>query len=152
MQNMDTLVITTLSLSLLVIALGVITFVLHNRVTKLTKGKKGSSLESTIIDNHDCIQKTQIMLDSHSAEISAIKQESMNNLQNIGVVRFNPFKEMGGSQSFAVAITDKNNNGVVISSLYARDRVNIFAKPLTKGISEYTLTEEEQQAITQSIQ
>jgi hypothetical protein len=76
-----------------------------------------------------------------------MQKDAVHNIQNIGVVRFNPFKETGGGQSFAIAMTDKEENGVIISSFYTRDRVNVFAKPLTQGLSEYTLTKEEQAAI-----
>jgi len=65
----------------------------------------------------------------------------------LGVVRFNPFSDVGGDQSFAIALVDGHGNGVVISSLYGRHDIKVYAKPLKKWESEYTLTDEEKQAI-----
>lgn len=70
--------------------------------------------------------------------------------QKLGLVRFNPFKEMGGDQSFSLALLDKENSGFIITSLNSRQGNRIFAKPLDKGSSSYQLSEEEKQAIEQA--
>ena len=64
-------------------------------------------------------------------------------------VRFNPFKGTGagGNQSFATALLNENGDGVVLSSLYSRERVSVYAKPVQKFSSEYELSGEEKQAI-----
>ncbi len=64
-------------------------------------------------------------------------------------VRFNPFQGagLGGNQSFATALINAEGDGVVISSLYSRDRVSIFSKPIKKFSSEYELTAEEKEAL-----
>ena len=72
-------------------------------------------------------------------------------IQKIGVVRFNPFKDTGGDQSFAIALLDKNNNGLVISSLYSREGTRVYTKPIENGDSSYHLSEEEKQAIQKAI-
>jgi hypothetical protein len=66
------------------------------------------------------------------------------------MVRFNPFRETGGDQSFALAMADADGNGAVISSLHSRDATRIYAKPLTAWQSSYPLTDEEQTAIQRS--
>ncbi|NIT70429.1 DUF4446 family protein, partial [candidate division KSB1 bacterium] len=58
----------------------------------------------------------------------------------VGTVRFNPFKGTGGGQSFAAAFLSEHGNGVVISTLYSRERVSVFAKPIQSFASEYELT------------
>lgn len=68
-------------------------------------------------------------------------------LQRVGIVRFNPFNDVGGNQSFAIALLDARDNGIVISSLFVRDSSRIYAKPVHNGESEYQLTEEEALAI-----
>jgi hypothetical protein len=123
---------------------------LWKKLAALTLGAKAKNLETIIVENNLMakeIKKTLIYLNS---EIAEIKNDALFNIQNIGVVRFNPFKETGGSQSFAIALTDKKDSGVVISSLYTRDRINVFAKPIINGESEYTLTKEEKSAIKKS--
>ena len=82
-----------------------------------------------------------------SEKLERLEKNSQFSLQRIGVIRFNPFKESGGNQSFSIAFLDANNNGVVITSLYGRDDNRVFAKPIKDGKSEYLLTEEEKRAI-----
>ena len=132
------------------IGLMVTTMLLWRRISKLTRGKAGTSLETTINENNRLITGIKDEVAALTDRVSFLEKDARMNLQNVGVVRFNPFKETGGSQSFAVALTDKDRNGVVISSIYARDRMSVFAKPLSQGTSTYTLTKEEQEAIKQS--
>lgn len=75
-------------------------------------------------------------------------------VRGIETIRFNPFKGtgVGGNQSFATAFINEKGDGVIFSSLHARDRISIFAKPLKQFISEYDLSEEEQQAIIKAKQ
>lgn len=82
-----------------------------------------------------------------SEELEKVKKNNKSNFQKIGIVRFNPFKEVGSDQSFSVAILDGNDNGVVITSLYTRDKNRVYGKEIKAGISEYNLSEEEKQAI-----
>ena len=68
-------------------------------------------------------------------------------LQRVGVVRYNPFQDSGGDQSFALALLDHAGTGIVISSLHGRAETRIFAKQIENGRSTHSLSEEEQQAI-----
>lgn len=75
-------------------------------------------------------------------------------IRGIETIRFNPFKGtgVGGNQSFATAFINEKGDGVVFSSLHARDRISIFSKPLKQFVSEYELSEEEHQAIEKARQ
>ncbi len=73
---------------------------------------------------------------------------AMRGLHKVGIVRYNPFKDLGGDQSFAIALLDGKNSGLVISSLHTREGTRVYAKPISAGDSKkYALTEEEKQAI-----
>jgi len=63
------------------------------------------------------------------------------------MIRFNPFNETGGNQSFSVAILDGNDCGIVISSLFSRNENRVYGKPIKNGVSEFPLTDEEKEAI-----
>jgi hypothetical protein len=82
-----------------------------------------------------------------SEELENLKKESKFSVQKVGMVRFNPFSEVGGNQSFSIALLDGNDDGIVITSLYARGENRVFGKPIKGGISEYPLSEEEKEAI-----
>lgn len=86
-----------------------------------------------------------------SKEIEVLKKENKFNIQKIGTVRFNPFKEVGGNQSFSVALLDGNNDGIVITSLYTREGNRVYGKPIKNGKSEYLLSEEEKKAIAKAM-
>ncbi len=148
---MQILTLIIIILFVFVIFLGIFVFILNRRIKKLTLGTTAQSLEEIIQENQkrtlDLLTKEQ----EHNIRIKKLEEDSLHNLKNIGVVRFNPFKELGGSQSFALAFLNQKKNGVVISSLYARDRINVFAKPIIDGSSQYTLSKEEQEAIGLSL-
>ena len=79
--------------------------------------------------------------------VALLQEQVYYSLQRVGVVRFHPFDDTGGDQSFAMVLADAYGNGVVMSSLYRRGDSRIFAKPLMQWQSSYALSTEEQQAI-----
>lgn len=137
-------------LSLAVLTLGIFVVIFYKRLKSLSLGNNAQSLESIIVETHEYVKRLAEHQKKLTVDVRNLEEDATHNIQNIGVVRFNPFKETGGSQSFAIALTDKHRNGIVLSSLYTRDRVNIFAKPVTKGSSEYLLMKEELEALEQS--
>ena len=84
-----------------------------------------------------------------NSSLTSIANELKRTIKGIETIRFNPFKDdgVGGNQSFATAIVDDYGNGVVISSLYSRERVSVFAKPIVNWTCEYEMSEEEKTAL-----
>lgn len=82
-----------------------------------------------------------------SIELENIKKENKINVQKIGILRFNPFSEVGGDQSFSLALLDANDDGVVLTSLYTRKENRVYGKPIKNGASHYLLSDEEIKAI-----
>ncbi len=78
-----------------------------------------------------------------------IDEKLRKSVRSVETVRFNPFKGTGagGNQSFATAFINEKGDGVVFSSLHARDRVSIFSKSLKGFVSEHELSEEEKEVI-----
>lgn len=72
-------------------------------------------------------------------------------VRHVGLVRFRPFQDTGGNQSFSLALLDGEGNGVVLSALHSRRDHRLYAKPVTGRASTYPLTEEEQRAIRESV-
>ena len=91
-------------------------------------------------------QNAEILFD-----IDNLKNSLKICVQKIGIVRYNAYKDTGSDLSFALALLDENNDGVVLNGIYSREMSNIYAKPVNSGKSSYTLSEEEQQAIEQAI-
>ncbi len=84
--------------------------------------------------------------------IDVIEANMDNCIQKIGIVRYNAFKDTGSDLSFALAMLDEKNNGVVLNGIYSREMSNIYAKPVENGKSKYTISEEEQEAIQKAIE
>lgn len=85
-----------------------------------------------------------------SQELENLKRENKFNIQKVGIIRFNPFKEIGGNQSFSVALLDGKDNGVVVTSLYTREGNRVYGKPVRNGQSEYLLSAEEKEALNKA--
>jgi len=82
-----------------------------------------------------------------SKELKNLKEEGRFSVQKVGIVRFNPFKDVGGNQSFSICRLDGNDDGMVVTSLYTREGNRVYGKPIKAGQSEYLLSEEEKEAI-----
>ncbi len=82
-----------------------------------------------------------------------LRDDSRWHLQKIGLVRYNPFDGTGGDQSFAVALLNEGGDGVVISSLHARDLTRVYGKPVKAGKADgYEFSEEEKRAVTKALE
>ncbi|MEK7106538.1 MAG: DUF4446 family protein [Patescibacteria group bacterium] len=137
-------------LGALIVVLVVWMTMMENRLRKFFAGKKAESLESLMVDiceKVENLKKTQEEINGHLVVVDKRLDKS---IRNIETVRFNPFLDAGSNQSFAMSFLNDEGNGVVISSLYARDRMSIFAKPIVKGKSEFELTTEEQEVLKKS--
>jgi len=95
----------------------------------------------------DEIAKLKSAKEKVETEIVEMGKKLKKSIRGLGTVRFNPFPDQGSNQSFAIGMLDENGDGVVISSLYSRERMSMFAKPIKNGKSEYDLTEEEKEAL-----
>jgi hypothetical protein len=113
----------------------------------LMAGVDEGNLEDALERQVAYLLQTGQRIDALGQEIQSIGQTLERALQRVGVVRFNPFSDTGGDQSFSIALLDAHGDGVVVSSLFSRSETRVFAKPVQAGQSKYTLSEEEAQAI-----
>ena len=81
-----------------------------------------------------------------------LDEEVAKCIQKVGIVRYSAFKDTGSDLSFAVAMLDENNDGIVFNGIYSREMSNIYAKPVKNGVSEYSLSEEEKESIRRAIE
>ncbi len=142
------LVLSILGLILVILIIWVVK--LEFQIKRLMRGKKGVDLENVLIDAFKNIEQLNISFEENSKDLERIKEKMRKNVQTVGTVRFNPFKDSGSNQSFASAFLDEDGNGVVISTLYSRERVGIYGKPVKNFKSEYELSSEEKEAIDKS--
>lgn len=114
----------------------------------LMTGTSGGNIEAVLADHIGQVRVAAARVEDVDRLARRLERESQYSLQHSGIVRFNPFQRTGGDQSFALALADGHGNGVVLSSLHARDVTRVYAKPLVSWDSGHSLTDEERQAIT----
>ena len=81
------------------------------------------------------------------ARTAILERDLRRSYSRVGLVRFNPFEDTGGNQSFALALLDAAGNGFVISSLHARNMTRVYAKAVAAGKAEAALSAEETEAL-----
>lgn len=143
---------TIVILSVLLVLLSIFVIRLEFRINKLLRGSDNKTLEGTI----RVIEKGHRELTQFRAEVEKylknVEKRLSRSIQSIETIKFNPFKGtgLGGNQSFSTVFLDERGNGVIVSSLYARDRMSIFSKPIKKNVSEIELTDEEKTVLTKA--
>ena len=143
-----------LALGVIIAALLVWIVRLEIRIRRLTEGKNGKSLETSILSikqGHESMERFRKEMESY---LQNVEGRLARSVREVRTVRFNPFKESGtgGNQSFATAFINEKGDGVILSSLYSRDRVSMFAKPVIDYSSDHELTEEERSVLEETRQ
>ncbi len=140
---------------LLVVGLGIWLCLLQRRLTatlahyhRLTAGTNEATLPQVLEYHLERVQRAAGRVDDLDEKYLQMEKVLRGAVQHVGLVRYNPFGDTGGDQSFSLALLNAAGDGVVISSLYARDRTRVYAKPVTNRRSTYHLSDEEEQAIS----
>jgi hypothetical protein len=137
-------------LLLLVVVLARRISAVDRRLQGLTRGSNGGSLEAVLdahLDKVDAVAREVVDVSNRTTALEAAARKAFS---RVGLVRYNPFEETGGNQSFALALLDRNGDGWVLSSLHARSGTRVYAKAISGGRSEAALSEEEAAAIRQA--
>lgn len=147
-----------LGLAVLSLVLLVYTIILSSKVAKICRSRNAKLVEGQagkiadcLTDHADILTKLDIRLEEISANQAELSKELQNCLRKIGIVRFNAFDDIGGEQSFALALLDVNKNGVIISNLYGRQESRLYAKGIVNGNGERALSEEERKALEKAL-
>lgn len=122
---------------------------LKKRYERFTGGEEihSENLENMLYEYNENVKKSNETYGKVLSMIQEFDDEMKWCTQKIGVIRYNPFDEMGGNLCYAVAILDGKDNGVVLNGIHSRNGTFTYAKPIERGVSPYVLTEEELQAL-----
>lgn len=124
---------------------------LDQRFKSALGGSNVGSLENTLSGHLAKVLEVDANLSKLTSEYEKLSTASSLASQKISIVRFNPFGDTGGDQSFSLAILDAYNSGYVLTSIHGRQGTRIYVKPIDYGTSKYTLSDEEKQAVSQAI-
>jgi len=154
---------STLSLTVIVLAVAIVALAawlvvlqrsesrLRSRLRRILSDNGSTGLDEVLAGHATRIEQLGSRVDALTALQRELETATGRSLQKVGVVRFNPFQDSGGDQSFAIAMLDQRGSGVVVSSLHGRAETRIFAKQVTNGRSTHSLSDEEQQAIREAL-
>ncbi|MSR76293.1 MAG: DUF4446 family protein [Candidatus Ryanbacteria bacterium] len=134
------------------VACGARLFYLEKKFKKIFGGGDPKTLETLVVEHAGRIEEAEQALRQLGDAHSTLAQDFLGSIQKVSMVRFNPFSDTGGDQSFVIALLDGKNDGVIFSSLYTRGQPLVYAKPIKAGASHYQLSKEEADALARAIQ
>lgn len=120
---------------------------LRQRFDAALGGASADTLESTLSRHLARVEAVDSRLTNLADEYERLAATNSLASQKISIVRFNPFGDTGGDQSFCLAVLDAHNSGYVLTSIHGREGTRVYTKPIDYGTSKYTLSAEEQQAL-----
>jgi len=120
---------------------------MQKRYRAMMHGMDHANLEEILFAHVEELRKALIQVKSLKEDCKRVDITTSHCLQKMNLVRYNAFENTGSDLSFALAMLDSHNDGVVVSSLFGRNESRVYAKPIVNGQSTYFLTEEEQQAL-----
>lgn len=123
---------------------------LKRRFNQALGGTEAGSLESTLASHLDRVEQVDQRLSRLTEDYEKLSVAASLASQKISIVRYNPFGDTGGDQSFSLAVLDAHDSGYVLSSIHGRQGTRVYVKPIDLGKSKYTLAAEEKQAFTQA--
>lgn len=144
--------ITTLAIiaSLVAIAALVQVWRLTTRMRLVLGDTDGDRLEKQLREYHAKNKEIQVDFEAMTVEHQKLSSVTALSLQKISMVRFNPFGDVGGDQSFSLAMLDGHDSGLILTSIHGRGGTRVYAKPVDLGKSKYSLSAEEKKALQQA--
>lgn len=97
------------------------------------------------------VLRTETKLEELEPRLKLVEDISRISVQKVGFLRFNPFSDTGGDQSFVLVLLDRGNNGFILSSLYTREGVRVYAKNIERGKPKHALSEEEKRVLEEAV-
>ncbi len=138
-------------LAIWILALTVFFWKLQDHYNKLTRGVSEKSMKTVLENLLKDAYTAKKDIDFLKAYCERIEKDGKIHIQKVGLLRFNPFKDTGGDQSFILSLVDSADTGVIISGLYSRSGTRWYAKKVTAGKGvEHELSEEEKVALREA--
>ncbi len=120
---------------------------LYHTYDRFMRGKDMESMEETVLAQFERIEALEKSNEEKDRQIESIFENLQHVYQKTGLVKYDAFREMSGKLSYALALLDKENNGVMINSMYSREGCYSYVKAITEGKCSIEMSEEEQKAL-----
>ncbi|MBI4066916.1 DUF4446 family protein [Candidatus Gottesmanbacteria bacterium] len=131
---------------LLIVSFLVYRYIAHyNRLIAIGGKENLQTILETILTKQKETDEENSDLRNH---LNLIQEKSLLHIQKVGILRFNPFEDTGGDQSFVLAILNGKNSGIVLTSLHSRGTTRWYAKNVKEGKGiDHDLSKDEEKAI-----
>ncbi len=143
------LIVTTFLLFVIILILMIKMAKSHRRTKRLWQSTNKEEVESKMLKLLDEISELRSINENNTKEIFDLRRKLNEQIANVAIVRYNAFGDRGNDLSYSIALLNENFDGVVMTSIYNREQSTTYAKPITRGDSVYTLSDEEKNAINQ---
>lgn len=124
---------------------------LGRRFESITRGSDEQSLEAVLGSHLERVRQVVRDVDLIGARTAVTERDLKSSFGRVGLVRYNPFEDTGGNQSFALALLDGHADGFIVSSLHSRTGTRLYAKAIAGGASDTALSDEETAALRQAL-
>lgn len=138
---------------ILIIWLGVLSYLIYKDRVYL-RGlfpKEGRDIRNKFLEVVAALEETQKQNITLNKNLRGLSKEVLGHIQKVEVIRYNPYGDTGGNQSFSVALLDGNAKGLVVTSLHTRAGTRVYVKEIVGGRSELTLSKEEQEVVSKAL-
>ncbi|MEI8281715.1 MAG: DUF4446 family protein [Armatimonadota bacterium] len=124
----------------------------RNKFSQLLNENSSQNVEQMLLEHLKDRQDLRKHLEAVDERVTSIERKLQRSKRHVGLVRFDAFPDIGGNQSFTLAVYDDNGDGAILSSIVGRMDNKVYGKNLINGKSDHNLTGEEQQAIMIAVQ
>lgn len=122
----------------------------HLRLKRIMKNCSSGKLDETIIEYYSKVEGLSKELKEGLLDLGRLERNMGLCMQKVGSIRYSAFSDMGSDLSFALAVLDGQDNGVVLNGIYGRENTTVYLKHIAGGASRIPLSPEEKQAIDQA--
>ena len=120
---------------------------LYRTYDRFMRGKDMESMEETVLAQFERIEALEKSNEEKDRQIESIFENLQHVYQKTGLVKYDAFREMSGKLSYAVALLDKEDNGILVNSMYSREGCYSYVKTISGGKCSIEMSEEEQEAL-----
>ena len=128
--------------------LGWFLFILRRKISRIFGDTIPGDVQTDILRR---VRTLETQNEIASPRMERLEEASRTSVQKVGFNRFNPFQDTGGDNSFTLALLDKEDNGVIISSLYMREGTRLYAKQIERGATKHPLSDEEKRVLEETV-
>ncbi len=154
--NNLSLTVAALASLLILLLVGWIVFAVrlgqvHRRLSALLKGGDGSSLEASLNSHIAEVGQTMRRIEAVEQSVGVLQAQIPHCIQRVGLTRYDAFEDVGGEQSFSVSLVDAKGDGIVLTGVYNRMDMRVYAKSVREGKASHALSEEEKRALREAV-